>query len=94
VLSNKCLDATLVCDLEVVVGDIIDAKGHKFVVTYIVNDGALPKGTSITFSMKYWEEETEPQKGQVLIVGKVQKFVKGWRAFEAHPVTPVTSKVR
>jgi hypothetical protein len=61
-----------------------------FAVTYPVRESVskeLPAHMSITFSLKDWEGTTPVRFGQMVELMEVTKFVKGWRAASARPVT-------
>lgn len=78
-------------EVEVTIGEIFGEGGQQYAVTYTTGNGNLPKGTPITFSTKYWRGKIELQKGQVVRLRDIQRFAKGWRAFEAQPVSLATS---
>ena len=80
--------------IEVSVGELVGTGDGRYAVTYTTNDRSLPVGTVITCSVKYWRGMGGLEKGQVISVKGVVKYVKGWRAFEAHPITPETSNER
>lgn len=79
-------------EVEVTIGSLKGVGEHEYVVAYTTGSNVLPKGTVITFSIRFWGGKMLPQKGQVAVVRNVQRFAKGWRAFEARPVFPATSK--
>jgi len=90
--SNQSDDEPL-GPIQVMVGSI-EGKGHqKYIVTFIVSEDypAFPKGTSITVSYRYWHEPDPPERGQEVILGKINKHVGGWRAKQISPVKPKTS---
>ncbi len=71
--------------LEATVGEIRSSSNGRYAVTFTKIDGVLPKGTAVTFSIEYWKGSADVRKGQVVLLGNLQKFAKGWRAFEARP---------
>ena len=42
-------------------------------------------GESVTFNLSRWEGFTPPRKGQIALLGDVQKYQNGWRADVASP---------
>jgi hypothetical protein len=89
-LSNEQQESPQAPGIEVVVSEVIGDRELQYAVSYTTKNDVLPKGTPITFSIRYWESDMLPQKGQVAILQRIQKFAKGWRAFEAKPVLPET----
>ena len=89
--SSKQEVSSPVDEFEVTVGEIFGVGEGQYAVTYTTRNGNLPKGTPVTFSLKYWKGKGKPQKGHVAILREVQMFAKGWRAFEARPVSPAIS---
>ena len=74
-------------EVEAVVSAVKGTEGNRFAVAYPSRDGQfVPSGTTITFSLSEWEGEREPRRGQVVLLGDVEKFAKGWRARRARPV--------
>lgn len=72
-----------------VAGVFLD-KGYA--VTYPIEEmPPVNTGTPITFSLSDWKEDSPPQKGQVVILEKVQLFVRGWRASKAFSITPTSA---
>lgn len=48
----------------------------------------IPEGQSVTFSIDLaWQEDREPQQGQVVLLGDMTLFEKGWRALRAYSFT-------
>jgi hypothetical protein len=89
VSSNKQEESTPL-EVEVTIGDVRGLGDRRYAFAYTTQNGSLPEGTPITFSMKYWRGKGEAQKGQVVILREVQMFAKGWRAFDARPVPLAT----
>ena len=74
-------------EVEAVVSAIKGVGDNRYVVAYPSQDGKLvPSGTTITFSMSEWKDRFEPRRGQVVLLGDVEKFAKGWRARRARPI--------
>jgi len=76
---------------QAVVGKVELGK-DEFVVAYTHENGALPKGTCVTFSIKDWMDEDPPLKGQIVLLVNIQKFIKGWRARKAYAVKAESQK--
>ena len=93
-LSTKQEVSPPILEVEVTVGEIVGSGEGQYVFTYPTKNDVLPKGTSITLSTKNWKGSMELQKGQVILLKNIQKFAKGFRAFEAEEVSlhTVTSK--
>lgn len=47
----------------------------------------LTKDTSITFSLTNWGGDTLPEFGQVVMLEKIKRFARGWRASFARPAS-------
>ena len=78
--------------IEAIVGKICSFGKGSFAVFYQCATGEggshpLPLEESITFSLESWSQrECPPEVGQVVILGEVRKFARGWRAKLARPV--------
>jgi hypothetical protein len=68
----------------------IEGKGHrKYIVTFTLGgQSTFYKDTSITVSYRYWPLPVPPERGQEVILGKIDKHVGGWRAKKISPVKP------
>ncbi len=76
--------------IKAVVGKVRDNGKGVFAVAYLQNGETHPNisaGESITFSLDDWGGRLQPRVGQVVLLGDVQCFAKGWRALSARPVT-------
>jgi hypothetical protein len=40
----------------------------------------------VTFSLSEWSGEHKPKPGQLVLLGDIERFTKGWRARQAIPV--------
>lgn len=64
---------------------------RRYVVTWpVLDDEAKDLGIdeldSITFSLSVWQEEDEPERGQMVELGKLTLFAGGWRAGLVKPI--------
>ncbi len=72
---------------EAVVGAVAGKADQRYAVAYLSEPtDNVSKDEAVTFSLKVWKGECEPQRGQVVLLGRIEKFVKGWRALYAKPV--------
>ena len=74
--------------LKAVIRAVIVSSGYA--ITYPEEDQNIPPALdqqTITFSFKAWKSGDLPMKGQCVLLLRVRKFEKGWRALEAHPIT-------
>ena len=78
--------------IEAIVGKICSFGKGSFAVCYQCATGEggshpLPLEESITFSLESWSQhDCPPEVGQVVLLGDVRKFARGWRAKLARPV--------
>lgn len=73
-------------EIEAVVGKLRGYGNDRFVVAY-PRDSEITNGKDITFSTKNWRGDSDPCHGEVVILGDVRLFAKGWRALYARPVS-------
>lgn len=52
--------------------------------------GDLTPRDSVTFSLDTWHGSETPQHAQIVTLVNPMLYMRGWRAREAYPVTPVT----
>lgn len=71
------VDGKAADELEAVVGDVL--VDDEYAVAYAM-------GAKITFSLCVWQDAWPPQKSQVVLLGGIRKYAKGWRARTARPV--------
>lgn len=72
---------------EAVVSKIVTARGRRYVVTYLRQPhGRISTKMAITFSLSGWDDDSEPEPGQLVKLTGIREFVKGWRAEKASPV--------
>lgn len=74
-------------EIEAIVGSVLGNGNNRFAVTHTAAATPLPRGTNVTFSLTVWEGGSEPRKGQVVMLGGIERFAKGWRASRARPIT-------
>ncbi len=78
--------------IEAIVGKICSSEKGSFAVCHQCGTGEggsypLPLEESITFSLESWSQhDCPPEVGQVVLLGDVRKFARGWRAKLARPV--------
>lgn len=71
--------------IRAVVGKVFD----DYVVAYPEEEcGDLRVIDSITFSLSNWTGNREPQVQQVVLLGDVALYARGWRALSASPIVP------
>lgn len=73
-----------------IITSVPDGK-QPFVVSYLLPEStshAVERGASITFSLCNWSEgaENPPRFGQVVLLEKINRFARGWRASYARPL--------
>lgn len=95
-MSSKKTEEPRPMTVEVTIGDLSGFGREEYFYSYTTrdytsNEDHLPKGTVITCSLKYWTGKMIPQKGQMARLRNIQLFAKGWRAFEAEPISLETS---
>ena len=77
-------------ELEAVVTSVTGRKGNEYVVTRLTPSSARPSGMSdqatVTFSLSVWKGEHMPENGQLVRLGDIEKFARGWRARIAKPI--------
>lgn len=73
-------------EVEAVVSEVGGIGVRQFIVAFPTDQSLLPAGSAITFSRNAWTGEHDPQKGQIIILSSIVRFVKGWRAQSARPV--------
>jgi hypothetical protein len=62
---------------------------EKYVVTYpdkTEKNDVISEGDSITFSLENWTGESQPKKGQLVLLQNVTQYGGGWRAEQASPI--------
>ncbi len=70
-----------------IVASVHDDGNDGFVsVSLRTSVAGVPEGTHITFSLKDWRGDNLPRKGQMVDLGDVSLFEKGWRALSARPI--------
>lgn len=62
--------------------------GGDYAVCLPEDDSVLAKHTSVTFSLKSWGGDKEPQEGQVAVLSDITEHSGGWRAASAKPIKP------
>jgi hypothetical protein len=67
-----------------VVGEVFRNRGEPYVLAYFKEGKHLD--TDVTFNLKYWQGDGEPEQGQMVELTKVQLFAGGWRASVARPI--------
>ena len=76
--------------LEAVVTLVDGRKGREYVVTKLQSSpplkSDLPSEATVTFSLSVWESKHAPEAGQLVLLGDIEKFAKGWRARTAKPI--------
>lgn len=71
-----------------IVGAVRGIGDRRYAVSYLEeNVGTVFKDTDVTFSLDVWEGDDDPQQGQVVLLARVERFVHGWRAGRARPIT-------
>lgn len=74
-----------------VVGQICGEGSKRFAVTY-PEEGSAPKelcSKTVTFSLNrnVWNDDLEPEQGQIVVLDNLRLFERGWRAGSARPIT-------
>jgi hypothetical protein len=76
--------------MEAVVTSVDGRQGKEFVMTKLTRSSSrttkLPLEAAVTFSLSEWQSKHPPKKGQLVLLGDIEKFEKGWRARLARPV--------
>ena len=76
--------------IEAVVTSVEGRRGREYVVTKLTPSSSRPtnisQGATVTFSMSAWKGDHEPKHGQLVRLGDIEKFSRGWRARLAEPV--------
>lgn len=71
--------------IEAKVTNIIkNRKGRDYVVTV----SEQIEGSSITFDLSIWEESSQPQPGDHVVLNDVRQRDHGFRAYQAQPKRP------
>jgi hypothetical protein len=76
--------------IEAVVTSVEGNQGRRYAVTRLKDspspDSILSKSATVTFSLSEWKSERDPVPGQLVFLGDIEQFSKGWRARSAKPV--------
>ncbi len=76
--------------IEAVVISVEGRKGNEYVITKLTTSASrpasIPTSATVTFSLSEWSGEHKPKSGQLVLLGDIEKFTKGWRARQAMPV--------
>lgn len=88
------------CDEEYVgyIGKVVENGEKSYVVAYPYPDdqtirkhdkgvGSRIPLTAVTFNLSDWGGKYPPRREQVVVLTGIERFVKGWRARHARPIT-------
>lgn len=79
-------------EVEAVVGAFGGKRYGGYAIAYTHPNSSIGNenhkdGVPITFELTCWEGQYPPEKAQTVILTGVEKFVNGWRARRARPVS-------